>query len=260
VGGYAPCEEFQDSLSAYFDESQYRDDDLDGYSYFFDCDDSDPFVNPGVSEIRYNGKDDDCNPETLDDDLDKDGFLIADDCDDSRASIYPGADEVCNFLDDNCDGEIDDGFVHYKVWWDGDNDGYGDIQYDKMSCQSSPNGWVQNSEDCDDDDPLVHPGAIEIPNNGVDENCDGLDLISSSTELEKESFVISPNPVIDNVIIRNTMNSDFLVRVTDYKGKEISTFDSPESIDVSFWQPGIYLFHIRAKSSEAVQILKCLKL
>ena len=52
------------------------DDDLDqdGYVLANDCDDTDAMVNPGMTEVTYNGKDDDCNPPTLDDDLDQDGY------------------------------------------------------------------------------------------------------------------------------------------------------------------------------------------
>jgi len=42
-----------------------------------------------ISEIPYNGIDDDCDPLTLDDDLDQDGFLPESDCDDNNANINP---------------------------------------------------------------------------------------------------------------------------------------------------------------------------
>jgi hypothetical protein len=74
-----------------------------------DCDDSDPTVNPGATELTYNGKDDDCNPATPDDDLDGDGYTSVqtggDDCNDDDASIHPGATEIpSDGIDQDCDG------------------------------------------------------------------------------------------------------------------------------------------------------------
>jgi len=84
---------------------QFADFDLDGYAANEDCDDRNPNVNPGKVEIAYNGLDDDCNPETLDDDLDNDGFVLAHDCDDNNPNINPGATEIAdNGIDEDCDG------------------------------------------------------------------------------------------------------------------------------------------------------------
>ena len=51
---------------------------------------------------------------------------LAQDCDDTNSSVYPGAVEVCNGMDDDCDGEVDEGFVEATWYPDEDGDGYGD--------------------------------------------------------------------------------------------------------------------------------------
>ena len=137
----------------------------------YDCDDTDPSVNPDAAE-SCNERDDDCDGvvddgvgDTYYTDGDGDGFgdltspelscepatgLVenADDCDDTSADIYPDAPELCDGLDGDCDGEIP------ADEEDGDGDGH-------IACA-----------DCDDSDPAVHPGAFEICD-GIDANCDG---------------------------------------------------------------------------------------
>ena len=86
--------------------ARFTDGDGDSYSSEVDCDDNDPEVNPGRQEIPYNGKDDDCNADTKDDDLDGDGFDLADDCDDLNEGINPDAEDIPNNgIDEDCDGQ-----------------------------------------------------------------------------------------------------------------------------------------------------------
>jgi len=93
------------------------------------------------------------------------------DCDDSNASVHPGATEVCNGIDDNCNGQVDEG-VTTTYYQDNDGDGYGNSAVSTQAC-SQPQGYVLDNTDCDDTNAAVNPGATEICGNGIDDNCNG---------------------------------------------------------------------------------------
>ncbi len=138
-----------------------------------DCDDTDPAVYPGATEVYCNGVDDDCDPGTVDDpDADGDGHDVCVDCDDGNAAIHPGATEVtCNGLDDDCNPATVDG---------PDNDGDGaslcvdcdDNDPSLNTIDADGDGYDTCSNDCNDLDFNTNPGVTEICDN-YDNDCDG---------------------------------------------------------------------------------------
>ncbi len=109
---------------------------------------------------------------------DRDGDFYADDedCDPDDPATHPGADELCDGKDNDCDGVTDDGFPA-TVWHpDRDGDSYGDSAEQLLTCLE-PAEWVTDAGDCDDANATVYPGAEEICDDGVVQDC-------ASTEAE----------------------------------------------------------------------------
>ena len=104
------------------------------------------------------------------------------DCNDLNKYINPGVAEICNGIDDNCDGVIDpenakDCNTYYK---DMDGDGYG-IDESKCLCVSIGKFTTLERGDCDDSNNKVNPGVKEICN-GIDDNCNGIVDEGENTE------------------------------------------------------------------------------
>ncbi len=93
----------------------------------------------------------------------------ATDCDDARAATHPGSVEVCDGIDDDCDGSTDEALLttYYR---DADGDGVG-VAGDHVEACGAPAHYAASSGDCDDAQPLSFPGNPEVCD-GVDNDCD----------------------------------------------------------------------------------------
>ena len=142
--GYISDAELKDRLDA----------DNDGLVRSIDCDDSDP----STTVFQYFV------------DLDQDGYgdpdaklveacalrdglsEVGGDCDDTRPLVNPEQPEICNQLDDDCNGRADDDVIDMRTFFqDGDGDGFGDPNDPVETC-FPPEGYVSNDRDCDDSD------------------------------------------------------------------------------------------------------------
>jgi len=137
------------------------DADMDGYTADIDCNDNDPYSNPGMEEFCGDFADNNCDG-AIDEgcgggetDNDNDGFISAFDCNDNDASINPNAEEICDdSIDNNCNIFIDEGCN--GSFSDADMDGY------------------DYTVDCNDNDYLINPGMPEICADMIDNNCNSV--------------------------------------------------------------------------------------
>lgn len=176
-----------------------------------DCNDDDYIIHPGAAEL-CDGYDQDCDGEVdegfavfpvfSDEDGDKYGGVPVGeacatrpdtaanpgDCDDTSATTFPRAPELCNAVDDDCDGVIDEAIM--AVWWnDADNDGFGDPASAVETC--APNKeFVTRAGDCDDTNQDSYPFAPEDCTDGQDNDCNGVidDEFERWTDLDGDGF------------------------------------------------------------------------
>jgi hypothetical protein len=132
-----------------------------------DCDDADATRYPGATEL-CNARDEDCTDTTFgDEDDDGDGAIDArccngtacgSDCDDAAPGVNPGSPEVCNGIDDNCNGAVDEGLTQ-ALYPDADLDGFGAAgSASQARCPMA--GLSPVATDCDDTNPQLLPGSI----------------------------------------------------------------------------------------------------
>jgi hypothetical protein len=174
------------------DDPNPADTDDDGYSAGCgqDCDDNDSDTHPNALEVCGDAKDNDCDGQTDEGDCencvdaDSDGFNgvgpdcpSGDDCNDSVNTVYPGAPELCNQVDDNCDGATDEDDVCGGDCVDTDGDGH---SAQTVDC---PTG-----DDCDDSNAFINPSAQEICGDGIDQDCSGSDLSCTCPDNDSDGF------------------------------------------------------------------------
>lgn len=147
-------------------------------------------------------------------DMDGDLYLSNQDCDEQDPSVHPNATEVCNGVDDNCDGLIDNGFdIDGDLYtscngdcndnnrfinptateiWNGLDDNC-DLAIDNVNLvDADVDGYYVNPQnpanaDCNDANAAVNPGAAEVVN-GIDDNCNGVvDCADPTRVLQSDS-------------------------------------------------------------------------
>lgn len=148
------------------------DADRDGVDDIDDCAPQDPAVYPGAPDAWYDGVDSDCEGNS-DFDQDNDRFDRGEDCDDLDPDIHPFADELCNDVDEDCDGEMDEDPVDgIEVHWDNDGDGFGAVDSPTLRVCTYGGPYAASDDDCDDTNPDAFPDNPEVCDR-ADNDCDG---------------------------------------------------------------------------------------
>ncbi|NBR13430.1 MAG: T9SS C-terminal target domain-containing protein, partial [Crocinitomicaceae bacterium] len=245
-----------------------------------DCDDTNNAIFPGATEI-CDGIDNDCvggidnglTFVTYYVDADLDGFgtgagqslctnpgagfvTIAGDCNDTDDQINPDSPEVCDGIDNNCAGGIDDGLTFVAYFTDTDDDGFG-TGNGQIYCENPGAGFVTVGGDCNDNNNQIYPGATEVLDNSIDENCDGVDGYVGINELTLANFKIVPNPNNGtfNVILSEEVNNA-TISIQDLNGKTVqtSTFSGLEfQANLTGVTTGVYFVKIQTENSIAVE-------
>ena len=207
-----------------------------------DCDDQDPNINPNQDESCDN-VDNNCDGQIDEElplytyylDVDRDGFGDVNqpidtcisfspvgyainhlDCNDNDDMVNPNQTESCDGLDNNCDGVVDEDLPLFVYFLDQDGDGFGDPSDSILVCwDTPPSGYTANSEDCDDQNARIFPGATEIPDNLIDEDCSGGDLI--------ESTLIFPNPTQQDVTILHPYEGEATIHLFLSSGQHLQS-------------------------------------
>jgi hypothetical protein len=249
--GDAPADSAADSVL------QQVDADADGFVEAEDCDDNDAAVHPDAVEV-CDGIDNDCDAliDDADDSVDTStgvgSYLDADadtygageeiwaceavgvdnpdDCDDADALQFPGADEVCNGEDDDCDGVIDEEAVDFATFYaDADEDGYGDPAVSEQACEPS-SGFVDDDQDCDDTDALIHPDSVWY----ADADADGYgDPDRSFTQCEQPSGTVTDATDCDDSDVDAFPGAD---EYCDGHDDDCDgDIDEDEALDVATW-------------------------
>ena len=175
------------------------------------------------------------------------------DCDDANTEVFPSAEDICNAIDDNCNGIIDEDAIEFEWFLDNDGDSFGNMEIDTSSCFSLE-GYVLNNTDCDDANNQIYPSAPELLN-GLDDNCN--DLIDEGLEIENLNTVtiIYPNPTQDILSVELNTKENVKIEIMTMLAQTVivvDNYNSGDKINIRSLSPGIYLIQVIFKENIVV--------
>ena len=169
------------------------------------------------------------------------------------------------YVSDSTDCNDADPNIYGPATWflDADGDLYGQPEINLVVDCIQPAGYVSNNDDCDDTNAAINPGAVEIPNNGIDDDCDGLidefgtDISNLTTSALSLQLYPNPSTGILNVQLKldYLWNGDASMILHTLQGQKLSeqiAVMKSGAVETSFYLPpalaeGVYLFTLNVK-------------
>ena len=142
---------------------------------------------------------------------------------------------------------------------DADTDGYGSTT-EMISCNDPGAGYALTNDDCDDTNAGVNPQAVEVADNGIDDNCDGVEL--GLNENSATMFVAFPNPAMDQLTVKLAANTNGNLMLYNAQGALVMNVQMAQQsqiiLDLSELATGVYTLMVQ--DQDGVKSLPVVKL
>jgi hypothetical protein len=168
---------------------------------------------------------------------------------------------VCDALIETRECNMQSSNIYY---FDADNDAYGSTDTIHSCAASAPVGFAANNADCNDNDSNIHPGAVDIADNGIDEDCDGNEVVTAISEI-KNTFGLSifPNPASNYLLISGKIKEELTARIYTVEGKILLTkkleIGDKHQLDISSVVSGSYILEVSDKEHKAAKRIVVIK-